>query len=186
MAMVECEYCGTVYDDGIASDDAISCPHCRELSQKFPEKPKISAVMLVIILFLVALAALCVFLLPNIIAIILLLMDIIAICAIASSLFTERKAYRLATTDFNAYRDYMKHEREKAIELSDCIREQQEESKRKKLEELSKLPVCPICGTKKNVRRISTLNRSASIALTGLASAKIGKQYECTYCGHFW
>ena len=44
---------------------------------------------------------------------------------------------------------------------------------------------CPICG-KKNVNKISTLNRVASVATVGLASGKIGKQYKCTSCGHMW
>lgn len=44
---------------------------------------------------------------------------------------------------------------------------------------------CPMCGSKK-VRRISTANRAASVAVTGLASSKIGKQYECDNCHHKW
>lgn len=44
---------------------------------------------------------------------------------------------------------------------------------------------CPMCGSKK-VRRIGTANRAASIAVTGLASGKIGKQYECENCRHKW
>lgn len=44
---------------------------------------------------------------------------------------------------------------------------------------------CPMCGSKK-VRRIGNVNRAASIAVTGLASSKIGKQYECDNCHHKW
>ena len=44
---------------------------------------------------------------------------------------------------------------------------------------------CPMCGSKK-VRRIGTVNRAASVAVTGLASGKIGKQYECDNCHHKW
>jgi len=50
----------------------------------------------------------------------------------------------------------------------------------------SLLPECPICKNKDNVKRISNLNRSFSIFLNGLASSKIGKQYECTHCKHKW
>lgn len=57
------------------------------------------------------------------------------------------------------------------------------EANRKK--ESLKHPVCPMCGSN-NTIRISTLNRSASIAMTGLASSKIGKQYECKKCRHKW
>lgn len=49
---------------------------------------------------------------------------------------------------------------------------------------LSKLPECPICKSKNNVRRISSLDRGVSVAMVGLASSKIGKQYECTRCRH--
>ena len=46
-------------------------------------------------------------------------------------------------------------------------------------------PQCPMCRGN-NTRRISTLNRGASIAAVGLASSKIGKQYECLDCKYKW
>ncbi len=49
---------------------------------------------------------------------------------------------------------------------------------------LSKLPECPICHSKNYVRRISSIDRGVSVAIVGLASSKIGKQYECTHCKH--
>lgn len=49
----------------------------------------------------------------------------------------------------------------------------------------AKHPACPNCGSR-NTERISAMNRSASVALTGLASSKIGKQYECKNCKHKW
>lgn len=44
---------------------------------------------------------------------------------------------------------------------------------------------CPACGSY-YVKRISTTSRVASIAMVGLASSKIGKQYECKNCKHKW
>lgn len=44
---------------------------------------------------------------------------------------------------------------------------------------------CPNCGSLK-INRISTLNRTVSVATVGLASSKIGKQYECKSCKHKW
>lgn len=44
---------------------------------------------------------------------------------------------------------------------------------------------CPICGTA-DVERITTMDRSFSIAMVGLASGKIGKQYRCKKCKHMW
>lgn len=48
-----------------------------------------------------------------------------------------------------------------------------------------KHPKCPICGST-NTERISTLNRTVSVAAVGLASSKIGKQYQCKHCKHKW
>ena len=42
---------------------------------------------------------------------------------------------------------------------------------------------CPICHSKK-VRSISNTERAVSVTALGLASSKIGKQYECTNCHH--
>lgn len=46
-------------------------------------------------------------------------------------------------------------------------------------------PACPNCGSK-NTKRITTANRMVSIGTVGLASSKIGKQYECKNCKHKW
>lgn len=44
---------------------------------------------------------------------------------------------------------------------------------------------CPKCGSA-NVKRISNTSRAISVELMGLASSKIGKQYECKDCKHMW
>lgn len=44
---------------------------------------------------------------------------------------------------------------------------------------------CPVCGSLR-VKRITNTSRSLSIAMVGLASSKIGKQYECMACKHKW
>ena len=62
------------------------------------------------------------------------------------------------------------------------LEEKREEEKRR---ELAEHPVCPMCGSK-NTNRISTLNRAVSVGTLGLASSKIGKQYECKNCKHKW
>lgn len=49
----------------------------------------------------------------------------------------------------------------------------------------AKRPKCPMCGSS-NTTQISTLNRAASVAAVGLASSKIGKQYQCKNCKHKW
>lgn len=44
---------------------------------------------------------------------------------------------------------------------------------------------CPVCNSSK-IKRISTVNRAVSVGAVGLASSKIGKQYECKSCHHKW
>lgn len=44
---------------------------------------------------------------------------------------------------------------------------------------------CPVCGSN-NVERITTMDRSISVAMVGMASGKIGKQYKCKKCKHMW
>lgn len=44
---------------------------------------------------------------------------------------------------------------------------------------------CPICGAT-DIERITTINRVASVAMVGIASGKIGKQYKCKKCKHLW
>lgn len=44
---------------------------------------------------------------------------------------------------------------------------------------------CPMCRSNK-VKKISDLNRVASVATLGVASSKIGKQWECDNCHHKW
>lgn len=75
------------------------------------------------------------------------------------------------------------------VEASIAAKERQKEEARKRLQEERDreriLPVCPLCGSK-NTERISTMNRATSVAMTGLASGKIGKQYKCKNCKHMW
>lgn len=44
---------------------------------------------------------------------------------------------------------------------------------------------CPVCGSL-SVKRISTVSRLTSVAMVGIASSKIGKQYQCNNCKHKW
>lgn len=44
-------------------------------------------------------------------------------------------------------------------------------------------PKCPLCNST-NLKSISTINRATSVAVVGLASSKIGKQWECKNCGN--
>ena len=96
----------------------------------------------------------------------------------------------LAMNDWTEY-ERLLNERNKQARLAEErheamvqkeIDEKKEEERRRKMVEH---PVCPMCGSK-NTNRISTLNRAVSIGALGLASSKIGKQYECKNCKHKW
>ena len=47
------------------------------------------------------------------------------------------------------------------------------------------VPKCPTCGST-NITKIDTLDRVGSVAVMGLASKKIGKQFKCKNCGYMW
>ena len=48
-----------------------------------------------------------------------------------------------------------------------------------------KIFCCPRCGSI-SIKDITTVKRAASVVAFGLASGKIGKQYECKNCHHEW
>lgn len=114
-------------------------------------------------------------LLPVIIGVILVFIA----CAALYAHFNMAYEYNLYNTDKEAYKRLMD---EKQAKLDASLKEQQKAEE----ERLSKLPACPICGSKKNVKRISSANRAVSATAWGLGSAKIGKQYECTHCKHYF
>ena len=47
------------------------------------------------------------------------------------------------------------------------------------------IPRCPHCKST-NIKKISGLNRGASIAMWGVFSKKINKSFECKKCGFTW
>lgn len=53
-----------------------------------------------------------------------------------------------------------------------------------KPEKLS-IPKCPTCGST-NIRKMSGIERGASIATFGIFSKKINKTFKCGNCGYTW
>lgn len=47
------------------------------------------------------------------------------------------------------------------------------------------IPKCPTCGSP-NIKKISVLSKAASVALWGLFSRKVRKQWHCDNCGSEW
>ena len=94
------------------------------------------------------------------------------------------------TNSWSEYEKLLENRREQARideERHEAMvqRELEEKREEEKRRELAEHPVCPMCGSK-NTNRISTLNRAVSVGTLGLASSKIGKQYECKNCKHKW
>lgn len=110
--------------------------------------------------------------------------------ACVSEYLTDCKHYRQSPEDFAEYKakrlaELQKFGQEQQQQYEDA-RKRMEEEQREKQEAKHRVPPCPICGNQDKVVRISTLNRSASVAAFGLASSKIGKQYQCKHCKHLF
>ena len=84
----------------------------------------------------------------------------------------KMEKYNLALRYFEAYKEQIAHE---------------QQTRELFIAERDKIPVikCPVCNSE-NTQRISNIDRAASVAMVGIASAKIGKQYKCRNCGHMW
>ena len=94
-------------------------------------------------------------------------------------LFSKRmSAYNLSKDNFEEYQ-------RQVIREQDELQKRLEAELAAKMKQQANIPKCPVCGSA-NVGKISTLNRLASIATVGLASSKIGTQYECKSCKHKW
>ena len=68
-------------------------------------------------------------------------------------------------------------------ERQQYFKEQKESSEKSKYNNY--MFTCPMCGSKK-VIKITNADRAVSVATLGMASGKIGKQYECSNCKHRW
>lgn len=55
---------------------------------------------------------------------------------------------------------------------------------KREIEMMNNVP-CPVCGSR-NTYRIDPVERAVSVKLWGMASSKIGKQYQCRNCKHMW
>lgn len=103
----------------------------------------------------------------------------LCILGYAIYLFYKRiSKYNLSRNNFEEYQ-------RQVIREQDALQKRLEAEQAATIKQQANMPKCPVCGSK-NVAKISTLNRSVSVATVGLASSKIGKQYECKNCKHKW
>ena len=79
----------------------------------------------------------------------------------------ELEKYNLAKSDFEKYKQEVVHQEEQ-LALNEALK-----------------PRCPQCNST-NIQKISTTDRAVSVAMVGVASGKIGKQYKCKNCKHMW
>lgn len=85
----------------------------------------------------------------------------------------KREAYELAEIDFDEYKKQVIKEQDELTRLA-----------RQNMPEVI-IVKCPNCGST-STKKITTTSRMTSVAMVGIASDKIGKQYECTKCKYKW
>lgn len=101
-----------------------------------------------------------------------------AISLIVAAFIEREKKYKMKVEDYTLAKKSF-NEYQKTI-----INRQDYEQKMKDAAEAMMIK-CPVCGSI-SVDNITTLNRFLSIGAFGLASGKIGKQYQCKACKHMW
>lgn len=201
MALVKCPECGS---EGI-SDTAVTCPKCGAAIKAYydkvryeeqvieykrqrapyiqmppcPKKPiaiTISSILLFVISTfpLIGVLAELLFRRPDgfkmlVLFLLASLLIGFGVCFLVSGWNKYKRAktnYDYATNNHAAYIDTCLDEEIKRAQYAQALR-------------------CPVCGSNK-VWRISTGDRVASVYMVGLASSTIGKQYQCSSCGHKW
>ena len=99
---------------------------------------------------------------------------IVLLKSIMSKYNKNLENYNLALKDFEMYKNQVIQEENEAYKTALA-----------EADAIVNAPRCPQCGSI-NIKPISTVNRIISVGMVGLASSKIGKQYECKNCKHKW
>lgn len=113
---------------------------------------------------------------------------------------TKKQIYEMSDTEILAeYADYRKRiEEQIGHQMTDFefivgIRQARQENLNikannyfEKLESTqSNIPKCPTCQSP-NIKKVSTASKAASVALWGIFSQKVKKQWHCNNCGSEW
>ncbi len=143
-----------------------------------PEKPSPSFIIVLVCISLFLAILLCSADYEDV-ASLLLTFALPIIVILCISYKNEKKEYQrsceLLEKDPEQYKRELENRAKFHAEVVEHLREERERTKVK----------CPNCGST-DVERISTSSRMLSVAMVGLASGKIGKQYKCNYCKHMW
>lgn len=186
MALINCPKCGKEI-----SDRGQICPHCKTWlnEEGNPGTQKPSKVYFIQgFVFLIIAITLLVFGLwaSSTGGIIFVILGVI-VFAIAAVSFNEYKKavlkHHLANTDYTAYEEYIKSEREQERATQEFLQKHKEEKEAKKYNNYKYK--CPMCGSNK-IANIATAKKVVSAEMLGLASNKIGKTYQCDECKYMW
>ena len=186
MALINCPKCGKEI-----SDRGQLCPHCKtwlnEANDPVFQKPSKVYLIQGFVFLIIAIALLVFGLWASSTGGIVFVGLGVFVCVIAVVSFNEHKKvvhkHHLANTDYAAYEEYIKNEREKERETQEFLQKQKDEKEAKKYNNYKYK--CPMCGSNK-IANISTAKKVVSAEILGLASAKIGKTYQCDECKYMW
>ncbi len=186
MSLINCPKCGKEI-----SDRGQICPYCKtwlnEGDNPVFQKPSKVYLIQGIVFLIIAIALMVFGLCASTTGGVIFIGLGIFVLAIAVVSFHEHKKavhkYRLANTDYAAYEQYIKIEREKERETQEFLQKQKEENEARKYNNYKYK--CPMCGSNK-VANISTVKKVVSVEILGLASDKIGKTYQCDECKYMW
>ena len=149
-----------------------------QLQKNLDYEQKMKRKMIILASILTILSLLCFFIDNFALAILLVLPAVVIwylIYLCRGSVERAANDLRMAQSDMNKY-EWTMHIR--SIDAQAQIRQNQAVHD-------AQHPQCPMCGSQ-NTQRISTLSRTASVDAVGLASSKIGKQFECKNCKYKW
>lgn len=96
-----------------------------------------------------------------------------------SSFKCDLDDYKFAQKNFRAYQEQKLREKKQAEEQAKA------RNNARKYQSSYHYIECPSCGSF-STEEISQWSRSMSVKAYGMASPKIGKQYQCKNCGHMW
>ena len=150
-----------------------------------PEKPKFSRTIIVYSLFMFLISIFLNIVAPIIqnrkrdidYAATLFLITVFVLAPLLVYIFAvylkKYQDYSMAEWDFEEYKKKVISEQDEITRLA-----------RQNMPDVTVIK-CPNCGST-NTKYITTANRMTSVAMVGIASDKIGKQYECKRCKYKW
>lgn len=90
----------------------------------------------------------------------------------------------MATQVFNEYKNQI-YDELKRIENENPLSPEQIAYNNMVARELLNKPKCPTCSST-SIKRVSGVSKSISVAMFGLLSQKVKKQFHCNNCGYEW